>query len=126
MRLAVEVHAEIQAVISGRIAARELEGWLDSVAPEVRAEGDGAPRALTDRVFSLLAELNYGDRTADDVRRELAGLVPATTRDAGSVPPRAETSSASGTADWRMHVSLTVHKDHRAHRRSCRAESHCG
>lgn len=74
MRLAGEVHAEIQAFVSGRLGARDLEGWLDSVAAEVHAEEDPDLRALTDRTYSLLAEVGYGDRTVEDARRELAVL----------------------------------------------------
>jgi hypothetical protein len=99
MRLADEVHAEIQAFVSGRLAARDLEGWLDSAAPEIHAEGDDGLRTLTDRAFSLLAELSYGDRTVEDVRQALGTLV--STPPAGIVParPRTEPISTSGTPD---------------------------
>ena len=76
MRLADEVRAEIQAFVSGRIGVHELEGWLDSVAAEVHATEDAGLRELTDRAYSLLAEMSYGDRTAEDAHRELVTLIP--------------------------------------------------
>jgi hypothetical protein len=78
MHLADEVHAEIQAFVSGRTGARELEGWLDSVAAEVHAGETPDLRALTDRAYSVLAEASRGDRTVQDARRELAGLISET------------------------------------------------
>lgn len=80
MPLADEIRAEIQAFVAGRHGVYELEGWLDSVAAEVHAEGDATLRALTDRAFSLLAEVSYGDRTVEDARRELAALAALTAR----------------------------------------------
>ena len=71
-----EVRAEIQAFVSGRIGEHELEGWLDSVSAEVHAQGAPDLRALTDRAYSLLAEVGYVDRTIDDARGELAKLGP--------------------------------------------------
>jgi hypothetical protein len=80
MPLADEIRVEIQAFIAGRRGAYELGGWLDSVAAEVHAEGDATLRALTDRAFSLLAEVSDGDRTVEDARRELAALAALTAR----------------------------------------------
>ena len=57
MHLVDEVRAAIQAFVSGRIGAHELEGWLDSASAEVHAQGDPDLRALTDRTYSLLAEI---------------------------------------------------------------------
>ena len=75
MHLADEVNDQILAVVAGRLKARELEGWLDSVAPEVHAEENPQLRSLTDRAFTLLAEVGYGDRTIDDARHQLDGLL---------------------------------------------------
>jgi hypothetical protein len=73
MHLADEVRAEIQAFVSGRIGEHELEGWLDSALAKVHAQADPDLRALTDRAYSLLAEVTYGDRTVHDARQELGG-----------------------------------------------------
>lgn len=75
MRLADDVQAKIQAYIGGRLGPRELEGWLDTVAPEIHAAKDTDLRVLTDRVLSLLAELDNGDRTSAETRAELAHLI---------------------------------------------------
>jgi hypothetical protein len=83
MRLAAEIHAEMQAFVTGRIGVHDLEGGLDSVAAEVHAEGDTALRALTDRTYALLAEISYGDRTVEDARRSLASGVDVDARDDG-------------------------------------------
>lgn len=72
MHLADEVRAEIQAFVAGRIGEHELEGWLDSASAEVHAQGDPELRALTDRTYSLLAEVSYGHRTVECSRQELA------------------------------------------------------
>jgi hypothetical protein len=98
MHLADEVRAEIQAFASGRIGAHQLEGWLDSIAAEVHADGGPDLRALTDRSYSLLAELSYGDRTIEDARRELPKLV-SIPNDAGPASSRAETTIAHGATD---------------------------
>ncbi len=88
MRLADEVRAEIQAFATRRLDARELEGWLDTVAPEIHAGGDADLRALADRTLSLLAEVSYGDRTVDDARLELAALIdPLASPANGAVAP---------------------------------------
>ena len=59
MRLADEVRAEIEAFVAGRIGEHELEGRLDSASAEIHAQGDTDLRALTDRTYSLLAEVSY-------------------------------------------------------------------
>jgi hypothetical protein len=99
MRLADEVRAEIQAFVAGRISAHELEGWLDSVAHEVHAEKDLVLRPLTDRTFSLLAEISYGDRTVDDARLELKRFVNSTASDADSTSSLAESTITRSTTD---------------------------
>lgn len=80
-RLVDQVHKKLRAFGHGHLAARELEGWLDSAAAEIHAEGDPALRSLTDWALSLLAEVHYGYRTEPAVRRTLAALVPACTGD---------------------------------------------
>ena len=71
MRLSDEVRAELHAFVSGRIGEHELEGWLDSVAAEVHAEGDAELRAsvapadsvfLDAKVEQELFELDEEDR----------------------------------------------------------------
>src|SRR4051794_38949249 len=99
MRLADEVQAEIRAFVSGRSGARELEGWLDSIAAEVHAEDDPDLRALTDRAYSVLAEVGYGDRSLEGARRELAALVAASAHDNDAASPHAQTMSVSSTPD---------------------------
>jgi hypothetical protein len=99
MRLADEVRAEIQAFVAGRISVHELEGWLDSVAHEVHAEKDPVLRPLTDRTYSLLAEISYGDRTVNDARRELERLVNSTTSAADSTSPLAKSTIARSATD---------------------------
>ena len=98
MRLADEVHAEILSFVSGRINEHELEGWLDCASAEVHAQGDPDLRALTDRAYSLLAEVSYGDRTVEDARDELSSLVSSPN---GAIRPasRATTNVTHGTAD---------------------------
>lgn len=76
--LSAEVRDQIQSFIDGRLPHRELEGWLDCVSEEVHASGDPALRRLTDRAFTLLAEMGYGDRTLDEVRTELTLAVRPT------------------------------------------------
>lgn len=99
MRLADEVRADIQAFASGRIGEHELEGWLDCASAEVHAQKDSDLRALTDRTYSLLAEVSYGDRTVGDARQELAKFVALASGDIGSAQPRAESISARGMGD---------------------------
>lgn len=99
MRLSDEVRAEIQAFVAGRIGEHELEGWLDSVSAEVHTQGDSELRALTDRTYSLLAEVSYGDRTIEDARQELALLTSAPNGEAHPAASRAETIVTHGTAD---------------------------
>ena len=80
MRLTDEIHVEIQAFVSGRIAARDLEGWLDCASAEVHAPETPDLRALTDRAYSLFAEVSYGDRSVEDARREMGKLLAETAR----------------------------------------------
>src|SRR6266496_2978830 len=75
MQLANDVNEQIRAFVRGQLVARELEGWLDAAAAEIHAEGDPNLRARTDHVLSVLAEVDYGHRTSDDVRRLLAAMI---------------------------------------------------
>src|SRR5262245_31482338 len=101
MRLADEVHAEIQSFVSGLIDEHELEGWLDCASAEIHAQGEPDLRTLTDRAYSLLAEVGYGDRTVEDARGELAKLV-VTSDHIDPALSRAETTFAHGATDWSM------------------------
>lgn len=75
MRLADEVRVQIEAFVEGCLSARVLEGWLDSIADEIHANGDPTLRQWNGQVYVLLAELGYGDRTAESARHELQTLL---------------------------------------------------
>ena len=75
MPLADEVREQIEAFVKGRLAARALEGWLDSVADEIHSDDDPSLRQRVGQVYILLAELSYGDRTLENTQAEVAMLV---------------------------------------------------
>jgi hypothetical protein len=94
MPLTDEVRAQIAAFADGSLSARELTGWLDSVAPELHSAGHEHLRRLVGEVYVVLAELGYGDRTAENARSEVAQL---TSRISTGPAPRAEKSASLGT-----------------------------
>lgn len=75
MRLADEVRTKLKAFVDGNLSAHELAGWLDSVADEIHADDDPTLRRRIGQVYILLAELSYGDRTAESVRNEVETLL---------------------------------------------------
>jgi hypothetical protein len=75
MLIADEVRGQIHAFVGGHLSARELEGWLDSVAPELHGPGEERSRHLAGQVYVLLAELGYGDRTPESARSTIQRLL---------------------------------------------------
>jgi hypothetical protein len=74
MRLADEVREQLEAFVVGKLSSHEVAGWLDSIAPELHAVGQGHLRHLVGQVYVLLSELGCGDRTAESTRTEVARL----------------------------------------------------
>jgi len=70
-----EVREQLKAFVEGRLDAHEFAGWLDSIAPELHEAGEENLRSLVGQVYVLLAELGYGDRTAESTRHEVATLI---------------------------------------------------
>jgi hypothetical protein len=75
MRLADEVRAQLEAFVDGCLSANKLAGWLDSAAPELHASGGESLRRVVGQVYVVLAELDYGDRTGESTRAEVAKLL---------------------------------------------------
>lgn len=76
MSLSSQLEFMARSYLSGKTSLEQLEAWLDTHVQETAHSNELAAIELSDRIWILLSELGYGERTEDDVRSELNRLLP--------------------------------------------------
>lgn len=80
MSLASQLESVIRSYVSGDNSLEQLRAWLDTHVQNTADSADPAAVELSDRVWLLLGELGYGERTEESVRSELIQLLSVRAR----------------------------------------------
>jgi hypothetical protein len=78
MNLRDELRHQLQTFAEGKTDERTLFAWLGGagrLAPELHTPGAESLRRVVGKVYIVLSELGYGDRTAESVRNEVETLL---------------------------------------------------
>ena len=95
MALAHELHALMMACAVGGRPLSELRSWLEDHVDDVVESDDERLNELDGLAWTLLSELDRGDRSEDAVREELKGVASA--RSAGMVVAATPSTSTRET-----------------------------
>lgn len=80
MSLSSQLESEARSYLRGTTSLEQLQAWLDTHVQKTADSNEPAAIELSDRIWILLGELGYGERTEDDVRTELNRLLPVRVR----------------------------------------------
>lgn len=80
MSLASQLESVVRSYVGGYTSLEQLQAWLDEHVQETADSADPAAIELSDRVWILLGELGYGERTEEAVRSELSQLLSVRAR----------------------------------------------
>ena len=75
MDLTREVTDQIRSYVEQRCTIAELRAWLAGLVPVIDTSEEPTARHLADRLWTVLAELDYGHRDETGVRAALAELL---------------------------------------------------
>ena len=75
MNLAQELTDQIRSYIDHQSTLAELRAWLGSSVPAIDASADAYVRSISDRLWMLLAETDYGHRDEGSLRATLVSLL---------------------------------------------------
>jgi hypothetical protein len=75
MDLTRELTDQIRSYVEQRCTLAELRAWLAGLVPVLDASEDLSARQLADRLWTILAELDYGHRDEPGARAGLAELL---------------------------------------------------
>jgi hypothetical protein len=78
--LSSQLESTVRSYLSGTTSLEQLQAWLDAHVQETADSNEPAAIELSDRIWILLAEHGYGERTEDDVRAELNRSIPLRAR----------------------------------------------
>ncbi len=80
MSLTAQLESVIRSYASADTSLERLQVWLDTHVQDTADSADLAAVELSDRVWILLGELGYGERTEESVRSELSQLLSVRAR----------------------------------------------
>jgi len=80
MSLSSQLESKVRSYLSGTTSLEQLQAWLDTHVQETADSNETAVIELSDRIWILLGELGYGERTEAEVRAELNRLIPIKAR----------------------------------------------